>query len=240
MPWLNAVPHQRIWQRVTSTTDPSGNTIYQTNAYNELATGLCYWNGQNWADSSEQIQITPNGAVATNGQHQVAHLRGQHKHRRNAIDLLTPDSQHMRSHITGLAYFDSATSNSVMIAELQDSIGQLLQSLNQVLYTNAFTDFQADIRYEYRIGGFEQDIILRQQPPPPSAYGLNPQVPRACKIWTRVYRSPRAAGNVLDNESKDRTAQSATGLWGDEDDAGPGLCRWGIECSDTRWQNIGV
>ena len=62
------------------------------------------------------------------------------------------------------------------MAEVKDSIGELV-GLNQVIYRDAFTDLKADIRYTYRLDGFEQDIILRDVPPAPDAYGLNPPPP---------------------------------------------------------------
>jgi len=60
-----------------------------------------------------------------------------------------------------------------LIAELKDSLG-LLYPPNQVIYTNAFTDVRADVRYTYTKAGFEQDVILREQPPSPEAYGFDP------------------------------------------------------------------
>jgi hypothetical protein len=62
--------HDRVWQRVTATS-VFGVTNYVTNEFKEIATGLHYWNGSQWMESSDQIQITPNGAAATNSQHQV-------------------------------------------------------------------------------------------------------------------------------------------------------------------------
>src|SRR5262245_43551212 len=47
-----------------------------------------------------------------------------------------------------------------------------------VIYANAFTDFTADLLCTYRIGGFESDVIFRQQPPSPEDYGLNPATTR--------------------------------------------------------------
>ncbi len=43
-----------------------------------------------------------------------------------------------------------------------------------MLYPDAFTGFRADVRYTYKKSGLEQDVILRQRPPSPEAYGLNP------------------------------------------------------------------
>src|SRR5580704_962025 len=42
----------RVWQRALPiATNWQGQISYRTNSYTELATGLCYWTGSNWADS---------------------------------------------------------------------------------------------------------------------------------------------------------------------------------------------
>ncbi|MDB6016693.1 MAG: hypothetical protein JWR19_1182 [Pedosphaera sp.] len=132
-------------------------------------------NGQ-WVEASTEIQITPTGAIAAHGQHQVTFAANINT--AGAIDLTTPEGKHLRGHILGLSYFDAATGTNVLIAELKDSVGQLLPTKNQVLYADAFTDFQADVRYTYTKAGFEQDIILRQQIPSPAEWGLNPATTR--------------------------------------------------------------
>src|SRR5262249_50290421 len=70
----------------------------------------------------------------------------------------------------GISYYDGT--NSVLIAELTNSIGQLVSS-NQVIFTNAFTDFAADLVMTYHMSGFESDLVFRERPPPPEAFGLS-------------------------------------------------------------------
>ncbi|MDB6020106.1 MAG: hypothetical protein JWR19_4595 [Pedosphaera sp.] len=181
--------NQRIWERVTAQTSPDGNVTYQTNSYTELATGMHYRKDGQWVESSEEIQIAPDGAVATHGQHQVAFAANINT--AGAIDLTTPDGKHLRSHILGLSYFDPTTGKNVLIAELKDSIGELLPTKNQVLYADAFTDFKADVRYTYTKAGFEQDIILREQPPLPTEWGLNPATTRL-EVLTEFLNPPAA------------------------------------------------
>ena len=173
-------PHNRIWQSVVAQTGSQGQTTYRTNSYNELATGLCFWNGTQWVDASDQIQLTANGAAATNTQHQVSFAANINTG--GAINLATPDGQQMTSQILGLAYTDGSTSNHVFFAETQDSIGQLLPSGNQVIYTNAFTNADCDVLYSHKLAGFEQDIVIRQQLPSPSSFGLE-----GSNIWLQVW-----------------------------------------------------
>ena len=119
-----------------------------------------------------------------------------------AIDQQTPDQQRLRSNILGLAYYDCTTGNSILIAEVQDSRGELISS-NQVLYPNAFHGLNADVRYTYRKGCFEQDVILRAQPPSPELYGLNLESVEL-EVITEFINPPKETVRV-----SDRTKQPA-------------------------------
>ena len=177
-------PHSRVMQRITALTNATGRVHYRTNSYTELATGLSVWRNGRWAPANDQIQLTADGAVGTNSAHQVkfsANLNSA-----GAIDLLTPEGHHMTSDIAGLVYFDGA--NNVVIAKPQDSIGQVLPSLNQVLYTNAFAGLHADVLYNHTLSGFEQNIVLRQQLPSPASYGLT-----GSNVWLQVWTEFTAA-----------------------------------------------
>ena len=152
-----------VWERTVYEPSASGKPVPKIHRYTELATGLHYQQNGQWLDSKEKIDIQPNGtASATQGQHQAYFpgdiFQGQ-------IELVTPDGQQLKSQPVGLNYFDGK--NNVLIAVLTNSIGQVLGA-NQVIYTNAFTGFAADLIYTYTKAGFEQDVVLREQPPTPS------------------------------------------------------------------------
>jgi hypothetical protein len=135
----------RVWQQaVPAFTNESGQVTYRTNGYTELATGMNFLSNGQWVASSENIEITAGGGIATNGQHQVNFAANINTS--NAIQITTPDGLQLNTHVMGLAYFDSATGSNVLFAELQDSTGQLVTN-NQVVYPNAFTDCDADVRY---------------------------------------------------------------------------------------------
>jgi len=140
----------------------------------------------------------------------------------------------------GLTYFDSATSNSVVIAEVQDSTGQLLPSQNQVLYTNAFTGngLQADTRYSYTRAGLEQDVILRTDLPSPTNWNLNPQT-TLLQVWTEFTATPTPQIYSLTNSDDSPpdqllnfgTMQMGPGkafLLGDESELSPVFKQWQV------------
>jgi hypothetical protein len=164
---------------------------WQTKSYVELASGLHYWKDGEWVESKEEIELFQGGAVARNGQHQV--IFAPNINSAGAIDLLTADGKRLRSHVLGLAYTDAATGQAVMIAEIKDSIGQLTAP-NQITYPDTFTDFKADLRYTYTRGGFEQDVILLENPPSPLDYGLNPDTTRL-EVYTE-FLAPPAPGKA--------------------------------------------
>jgi hypothetical protein len=136
--------NSQVWQQTTYETAPDGTTIPKVHRYTELASGLNHMVNGQWVESSEYIDILPNGtAAATNGQHQ-AYFPGDIY--QGQIELVTPDGKHLQSRPLGLSYFDGT--NSVLIAELKDSEGVVVGN-NQVIYPDAFTDFKADLRYTY-------------------------------------------------------------------------------------------
>ncbi len=165
---LEAGPHHRVIQ--TETIDMRGYS--QVSRYTEWATGLNYFNpssGQ-WEESQPHFEITTDGnAIASKTQYPVAvaaNLNSQ-----VAINVLSPDNKRFQSRVLGLSYFDPISGKSVLIAEVKDSIGEVVAP-DTIIYPDAFTDFLADYRITITKAGVEADVILRQQPPSPSEYSV--------------------------------------------------------------------
>lgn len=59
----------------------------------------------------------------------------------------------------------------MLIAEPKYSVGQITDA-NRILFPDAFDDVSADVLYTYTSRSLEQDIIIRKQLPPPSAFGF--------------------------------------------------------------------
>jgi hypothetical protein len=181
--------NSRIWERTNYAVSPNGRSVSQIQRFTELATGLNYQDpstGQ-WAPSQEEIDILPNGtAAATTGQHQVYFPGDIYQ---GEIELVTPDGIQLQSRPMGISYDDGT--NTVLIAVLTNSVGQLAGS-NQVIYPNAFKGLNADLLYTYTKAGFEQDIILHEQPPSPAASGLDPATTRL-QVLTEFFNSPQPA-----------------------------------------------
>jgi len=194
--------HSRVWERTVYERSPSGQAIAMKHRYVELATGLNYWSNGQWQESQELIELFPGGAIARQGQHQI--IFANNLATVGAIDMQTPDGKRMRSHVLGLSYFDTASGQSVLIAEVKDSRGQLYPP-NVVIYPDAFTDIKADVRYTYTRAGFEQDIILHERPPGPEAYGLNPATTRL-QVLTEFLNPPQPGKKQMSLKTQQRDA----------------------------------
>ena len=156
------------WKVLQKTTVEHGTN--RVHRYTELATGMNYTNASGQlVESKEQITILPGGgAAAVQGRHKVYFPADLYN---GVIEVVTPDGRHLKSRPIGVSYDDG--SNTVWIATLKHSVGYLTSS-NQVTYRDAFNGFKADIVANYRRGGFECDLVFRQQPPTPDAYSLDP------------------------------------------------------------------
>src|SRR5262245_42148796 len=121
------------WEAVSGETNGQGAVSFRTNSYVELETGKNYKQQGRWLPSREHIAITATNAAALEGNHKA--FFAPNVSTVGALDLLTSDNKRLRSRILGIAYYDYKTNRSVLIAELQDSIGVLVGE-NQVIYTN--------------------------------------------------------------------------------------------------------
>jgi alpha-tubulin suppressor-like RCC1 family protein len=163
-------PNHQKWSRVTCTTNEAGARVLKTNSIVTLATGMNRLENGKWVESKPHIIPTTNGALCAGAGHQV--MLAPNLNTRAAVQIRTPKTNWIQGNVLGLAYTDNAKNKSVLIAQVQDSYGMIIDS-NHVIYANAFNGVKADVRYTYTKAGFEQDVILREQPPAPEAYGLS-------------------------------------------------------------------
>jgi len=217
-------PHQQTILQISEASDGTGGTILSTNSYVQVETGLNYRDDYGaWVPSVAGFDLIPGGATAWKGQHKVS--LPSNLNAAGSVQVRLPDNQLLRSHPYALAWYDTATGESVMIGEIQDCQGYQIAD-DQIIYPGAFTDIEADIRYTFSKAGFEQDVILREQPPAPEAFGLQSETSRL-EVWTEFPEAPEpekrsvskevqaaslAAGELTDDEVLDfGSAQIGTG-----------------------------
>ena len=187
-------PHHRKWERVETRINEAGEEEEIIHHYTELGTGLNRWDEDKaeWVEADELIEQFRGGAVAQGGQQKV--IFAPNIKTEGAIDILNPDGVRIRSSVLGLAYFDTLTGNDVIIAEVKASRGEIVPP-NQIIYRDAFEGVEADVLYTYRLTGIVQDVILRESPPEPDAFGL-PNLTARLEVITEMF-------DVLEPEKED-------------------------------------
>ena len=163
--------HHRVWSRVTWETNAVGRSVARTNSYTELETGMHYLEESKWKESKAEIELVPGGAVASRGRHKVSFAANLNSS--VAVDFTTPDGRLLRSRVVGLGYYDASAGQAVLIGQVKDSTGEL-HAPNRVIYPDAFEGIEADVEYIYSKAGFNQNIILREQPPAPEKWDFDP------------------------------------------------------------------
>ena len=132
------------------------------------------------ATNIHKIKATASGASGQFGLHKVdfaANIAAEHP-----LKLVAPDGEKLWCRPTALGYYDTKTGQSVILGWIKASVGEI-QSSNQVIFRNAFSDLRADVQYEYTANSLEQNVILRERPKAPEAYGLDPETTHL-EIWT--------------------------------------------------------
>jgi hypothetical protein len=121
--------HSRTWHRTEWEQTFSGALIPHEHKITELATGMHYQSPQDgtWLESKEVIEGFPGGAVARQGPHSV--IWANNLATPGSIDLQMANGTRLISQVIGLCYFDSATGTNVLIAEIKDCQGAIVQSL---------------------------------------------------------------------------------------------------------------
>src|SRR5262245_23450572 len=178
-------PHQRVWQSVAA--NLTGGSATQSDTRQrvvEIATGMNYWDGQQWVASDPSFEATSDAFVATRLQHKVQ--LSANLNRVGAVTVTTGDGITLRSTPVGIGLYDAASGRSAVIAEITDCAGVLLSN-NQVVYENAFIGVCADVIYSIDRGSFEQDVLITGRLDP-ADYGFPTDTTRL-QILTEFYET---------------------------------------------------
>jgi len=200
--------NHRVWQMPETIELEDGSKEKVVRNYTELGSGLHYWDSKKkqWKDSKAKIKSRRGGAVANEGQQQVVFANNLNT--LGAVDILAPDGVRLKASVIGLGYFDALSGRSVVVAELKDSKGKLVGE-DQLLYEDAFDGVRADVLYTYSLTGLEQDVILRENPPAPSRFGL-PDLTSRLEVITEWFDAPQPAksSRVLERRVADADLRS--------------------------------
>src|SRR5687767_9730127 len=191
-------PHHAVYSRLSQYVNSYGEVVTRSNGWVTLATGLHYERNGAWIESKEEIEVLPSGyAVARQGQVRI--IWAGNANTAGAVDLYSSlDDKRFRSHVLGLAYTDKF-GRSVMFAVLKPQADGVAIGNNQVLYPDCFDPADgvvASLRYTYTLAGFEQDVIIHNQLPPPEEFGLDPNTTRL-ELYTEFIEFPEATKQTI-------------------------------------------
>lgn len=172
---LQAVgPHHRVQFASASLPEPVGGASPPAVAFVELATGLNRWEetSQRWVPAQAEWEQTSEGYfIARKTAHRV--ILTPNLNTVGAADVLAPDGVRLRATPFALAYRDARTSESVVLATIQDCRGVWV-SATEVEYPQAFAGTAAMVLYRLDRDRFEQEVILQERLPRPEELGLEP------------------------------------------------------------------
>lgn len=233
-------------QTVRSVALPNGKTVLRTNTHVRLETGMHFYEDAAWKESSEEIEITSTGAVASRLPFKV-HFPADIMD--GAITVSMPDGQRLRSRPVGVGYASADTGKSVMVGLLKSSVGVLVAS-NRLIYPNCLRgDVRGDLVCTVSKAGLESDIVIREQPASwPSDYGMAANENVRLQVFTEFFEAPTPQKNRAPLYSRDRMTDETIDFggmqivrgkaWklGDEDaDGGIFVAKQWVELQDRRF-----
>ncbi|MBE7499175.1 MAG: hypothetical protein HS113_02480 [Verrucomicrobiales bacterium] len=154
--------------------EPVGGALPPAVAFVELATGLNRWEetSQRWVPAQAEWEQTSEGYfIARKTAHRV--ILTPNLNTVGAAQVLAPDGVRLRATPLALAYRDARTSESVVLATIQDCRGVWV-SATEVEYPQAFAGTAATVLYRLDRDRFEQEVILQERLPRPEELGLEP------------------------------------------------------------------
>lgn len=196
-------PHHKVMQGFVPVSNAPGDFSARASSYTSLGTGLAYQDEEGvWHDSVPEFEISPSGreVLARKTRHKV--ILAVNPTKENPVDVLLPDGKRLRSQVLGLGYFDFKSGKSVVIAELKSAQAELAWNRDEVIYRDAFNGISADLRYVLSVAGLEQDIVLREQPPGPEDYGLDP-IHTHLQVITEFFpeKDPQISQQIVKHEA---------------------------------------
>jgi hypothetical protein len=179
-------PFYRVLQRTVAVTDnATGQVSQQVQSYIDLGTGMNYLSNGQWVEAQDLIEVTATGAQATHGQ-----MTGNFNSditSAGAITLSTA-TETFQSHPIGLFYFDSTSGKVAQLGAVQSSVGTLYPP-NVIVFSNVLSGVRADLMLVWAKNGFEQNLVLKQNPPPPESFSMSSST-TTFQLWTAMDSCP--------------------------------------------------
>jgi hypothetical protein len=216
-------PHHQTVEFIESYTNRTSGPISKTNRVTTLRAGMHRKVNGAWVESAPEIKPVTGGAKASGGPHEVFFKNDVASPA--AVQITLSDGRRMSGHVLGLYYFDAESGQSVRLATIKSSVGEILPD-NDVVYRDCFDGLVGDLKYRYEPGRLEQDIVIRANPVPPSAFGLSDKMTRLEVITEWIEGQPTARRERIIK----RLAEGAARRWPNPTGRTSGLisvpCKW--------------
>lgn len=143
-------PHSLVWR----------NSLGQS--VTEIATGMNYWDGQQWTPSNPSFAVSPDGTAFVASQIQDPTRLAANLNCVGAVTVTTPDNVTLRSTPLAIGLYDAASGFSAIVATLTNSTGVLVDP-QDVVYDRALVGggFAASVVYSLPdTASFHQDVVF--------------------------------------------------------------------------------
>ena len=123
----------------------------------EVASGMNYWDGQQWSPSEAKFIPQADGSFTANKIHHPILLKAN-LNRLNAVTMTLPDGTVLQSTPIGIRLYDTASGDALVIGTLKDSAPAQVAD-NQIIYADAFSGACVSIVYAFDRGSFQRDVV---------------------------------------------------------------------------------
>lgn len=184
---VDAGPYYQVLQRTVSVTNnATGEISPQAQSFTELEDGMNYLSNGVWVAAQDLIEVTPTGAQAIHGQ--MTATFSSDITSVGAVSLTTAAGEVFQSHPVGLFYTDYGSGKVVQIGSVQASVGTLYPP-NVIVFSNILSGVRADLMLVWAKNGYEQNLVLKQSPPKPEAFGLSSST-TTLQFWSAMDSCP--------------------------------------------------
>ncbi len=181
-------PHHRIHRNDAWHTNQLGEVTPYVSEVVQIETGLNRQTATGeWVEASDELEIQGNQVLSRKARHGVK-IAGQ-LNRIGAIEVTGPDGKTLSFTPIGLIYYDPVSGKSAVIAQLKKKVTGRKNGGNEMIFQDCFEGVNVDIRYRNSKSRFEQDVIINQQLPDASEYGLDPATVRL-QVATEFFTYP--------------------------------------------------
>jgi hypothetical protein len=143
-------PNSRVWA------NSAGQSV------TEIATGMNYWDGQQWTPSNPSFVVSPDGTQFVAAQIQDPTRLAANLNIQGAVTVTTPDNVTLSSTPIAIGLYDAASGLSAIVATLTNTTGVQVDA-QDVVYDRALVGggFAASVVYSLPdTGSFHQDVVF--------------------------------------------------------------------------------